>query len=77
MCFSYPDEDEENRYMWCCVIVMRVKRRKYKMIKADIKWKESFIACGESDITEEILKKHLWNPETRKNMRGGRMYSDT
>ena len=27
MCFSYPDEDEENRYMWCCVIVMRFKRR--------------------------------------------------
>jgi len=28
------------------------------MIKVDIKWEESFIACGESDLTEEILKKH-------------------
>ena len=26
------------------------------MIKVDIKWEESFIACAESDITEEILK---------------------
>ena len=26
------------------------------MIKVDIKWEEYFIACGESDITEEILK---------------------
>ena len=34
--------------------------------KVDIKWEESFIACSESDIIEEILKKHLWNPETPK-----------
>ena len=48
------------------------------MIKVDIKWEESFISCGESDLTEEILKKHLWNPETPKNyMRGDRMYGDT
>ena len=48
------------------------------MIKVDIKWKESFIACGESDLTEEILKKHLWNPDTpKKYMRGDRMYGDT
>ena len=66
MCFSYPDEDEENRYMWYCRIVTRVKRRDGKMIKVDIKWEESFIICGESDITEEILKKHLWNMETPK-----------
>ena len=66
MCFSYPDEHEENRYMWCCEIVTRVKRRDDKMIKVDIKWEESFIACGESDIIEEVLKKHLWNPETPK-----------
>ena len=31
-------------------------RRDDKMIKVDIKWEESFIACGESDLTEEILK---------------------
>ena len=47
------------------------------MIKVDIKLEESFNACGESDLTEEILKKHLWNPETPKNMRGGRMYGGT
>ena len=66
MCFSYPDEDEENRYMWCCGIVTRFKRRDDKMIKVDIKLGESCIACGESDLTEETLKKHLWNTETPK-----------
>ena len=66
MCLLYPDEDEENRYMWCCGIVTRVKRRDDKMIKLDIKQEELFIACGESDLTEEILKKHLWNLETPK-----------
>ena len=64
--FLYPDEEEENRYMCCCGIVTRVNRRDNKMIKVYIKWEESFIACGESDLTEEILKKHLWNLETRK-----------
>ena len=34
--------------------------------RVDIKWEESFIDCGGSDLTEEILKKHLWNPETPK-----------
>ena len=29
------------------------------MIKVYIEWEESFIACGESDVTEEILKKTL------------------
>ena len=38
MCFSYTDEDKENRYMWCCGIVTRVKRRDDNMIKVDIKW---------------------------------------
>ena len=59
MCFLYPDEDEENRYMWCCGIVTRVKRRDGNMIKVDIKWEESFISCGEIYLTEEILKKTL------------------
>ena len=77
MCFLYPDEDEENRYMWCCGIVTRSKRRDDKMIKVDIKWEESFISCGESDLTEEILKKHLWIRRRRKNMCGGRMYGNT
>ena len=66
MCFSYPDEDEENSYMGCCGIVTRVKRRDKKMIMVDIKWEESFRSCGESEQSEEILKKHLWNPETLK-----------
>ena len=66
ICFLYHDEDEENRYMWCCGIVTRVNRRYDKMIKVDIKWEEYFIACGESDLTEEILKKNLQNPETTK-----------
>ena len=64
MCFLYPDEDEENRYMWCYGIVTRVKRRDNKMIVVDIKWEESFLSCGESEQLEEILNKHLWNPET-------------
>ena len=38
MCFSYPNENEENRYMWCCGIVTRVKRRDDNMIKVYIKW---------------------------------------
>ena len=38
MCFSYPDEDEENRYMWCCGIVTIVNRRDNNMIKVYIKW---------------------------------------
>ena len=63
--------------MWCCGILTRVNRRDYNMIKVDMKQEESFIACGESYLTEEILKKHLWNPETPKNIRGGRMYGDT
>ena len=66
MCFLYPDEYEENRHMWCCGIFARVKRRYGKMIKVDIKWEEWFITCGEIDLTEKILKKHLWNPETPK-----------
>ena len=39
------------------------------MIKVDIKWEGSFIACGESDLTEEILTKSLWNPDTPKKIR--------
>ena len=77
MCFSYPDEDEENRYMWCCGIVTRVNRREDKMIKVDIKWEESFIACGESDLTEEILKNTCGIRRRQKNMCGGRMYGNT
>ena len=36
------------------------------MIKVDIKWEEYLIDCGEIGLTEEILKKKLWNPETPK-----------
>ena len=69
MCFSYPDEVEENRFMWCCGVVEIVKTRDYKVIKLDIKWDEQFVACDESDKMEEILKVFLWNPSTpRKGM---------
>ena len=68
MCFSYPDKDEENRYMWCCGIVTETKRRDTKMIMVDIKQEEPFLSCGESEQSEEILKKQLWNLETPKNI---------
>ena len=66
MNFSYLDEVEENRVMWCCGVVERVNKRDEKVIKVDIKWYEQFVACGESDKIEEILKKHLWNPITTR-----------
>ena len=37
MCFSYPDEVEENIFIWCCGVVERVTTRDYKLIKVDIK----------------------------------------
>ena len=33
MCFLYPDEVEENMFMWCCGVVERVKIRYNKVIK--------------------------------------------
>ena len=57
MCFSYPDEVEENWFMWCCGVVDRAKTRDYKVIKVDIKWDEQFVLCDESEKMEEILKK--------------------
>ena len=36
------------------------------MIKLHIKWEESFIACGESDLTEEILKKIVESGDAEK-----------
>ena len=30
----------------------------------EIKWDKGFIACGEPEMTKELLKKSLWNPET-------------
>ena len=75
--FLYPDEEEENRYIWCCGIVTRVNRREDNMIKVDIKWEESFIACGESYLTEEIWKNTFGNQRLQNNMHGGRMYGDT
>ena len=50
--------------MWFFGVVERVKTRDEKLIKVDIKWDEQFVACGESDKMEEILKKHFWNPST-------------
>ena len=56
MCFSYPDEVDENGFMWCCGVVERFNTRDGKVIKLDIKWDEQFIVCGESEKIEEILK---------------------
>ena len=42
--------------MGCCRVVDRVKTRYDKVIKVDIKWDEQFVACGESEKMEEILK---------------------
>ena len=63
--------------MWCCGIVTRFKRRDDKMIRLDIKQEESFIACRENDLTEDILKNTCGIQRRRKNMRGGRMYGNT
>ena len=49
MYFLYPDEIEENMFMWCCGFVERVKTRAERVIKVGIKRDEQFIACGESD----------------------------
>ena len=43
------------------------------MIKVDIKWEESFIACGESDLTEEILKTLVEAGDGEKYRRGDSM----
>ena len=32
----------------------------------EVKWDKDFIACGEPEMTKELLKKSLWNPETPK-----------
>ena len=57
MCFSYPDEVEENRFMWCCGDFERLNTGDENVIEVDIKWDEQFVACGENDKMEEILKK--------------------
>ena len=41
-----------------------MKTRDDNVIKLDIKWDEKFVACGESEKMEEILKTYLWNPIT-------------
>ena len=52
MCFSYPDEVDENGFMWCCGVVEIFKTRYDKVIKEDIKWNKQFVACDESDKIE-------------------------
>ena len=66
MCFLYPEAPEETRFMWCCGVVQRVKRRDNKVIMTEIEWDKEFITCGEPEMTKELLKKSLWNPETPK-----------
>ena len=60
--------------LWNCYEIQEKGRQDDKV---DIKWEESFIACGASDLIEEILKKTCGIWRRRKNMRGGRMYGDT
>ena len=64
MCFSYPEADEESRVMWCCGDVTRVGNRDGEVVRMNIKLDKDFVACGESVEDEQLLKKHLWNPET-------------
>ena len=52
----YPDKVEENRLLWCCGVVEIVKTRYEKVIKVDLKWDEQFVAFGESEKMEEVLK---------------------
>ena len=66
MCFLYPKVPEESRFMGCCGIVQRVKQRDDKVIIVDVKWEKEFVACVESELTKEVLKKSLWNLETPK-----------
>ena len=58
--------------MWCCGVVERVNTRDYKVIKVDIEWNEKFVACGESDKMEKILKKNCGILAHRGMGRGGR-----
>ena len=43
MCFLYPDEVEENRFMWCCGVIDIVNTKDDKVIKVEIKWDEQFL----------------------------------
>ena len=47
---------------------IRGNKRDDNMIKVDIKWEESFIACGESDLIEEILKNTCGIRRRQKNI---------
>ena len=64
--FLYPEEVEENRFIWCYDIVERVKTGDNKAIKVDIKWDEKFVACGESNKMEEISNFFLCIPSTTR-----------
>ena len=63
--------------MGCCRVVDRVKTRYDKVIKVDIEWNEKFVACGESDKMEKILKKNCGILAHRGKGRGGRMCENT
>ena len=77
MCFSYLDEVEENRFLWCCGVADIVKTSYYKVIKLDIKWDEQFVAYGESEKMEEILKNICGILAHRGKGRGGRTCKNT
>ena len=73
MCFSYPDAEEESRIMWCCGDVTRVKKRDDKVIKVNIKWDKEFVAVGESEEDEQLLKKNCGIPRLHGRGPGGRI----
>ena len=54
-----------------------MKKRFYKVIKVVIKWDEQFVACGESDKMEEILKNICGILAHRGKGRGGRTCENT
>ena len=64
LCCLYPDEVEENKFMWSCRVVEELKTKDDKVIKVDIKWDEQFFACGESEKMEGMLNCFLWNTST-------------
>ena len=63
MCFSFTEENGTRRVMWCCGKVKHVRGTDNKEVKVKVNWDKEFVACGQNKISEETLKKGLWNPE--------------
>ena len=59
--------------MWCCGDVTRVKKRDDKVIKVNIKWDKEFVAVGESEEDEQLLKFFCGIPRLHGRGPGGRI----